>query len=141
LSKIIVDFINSAKTNNGLGYFEGNRTAIKYAQNISKSQKRRYLRYGIIPMAFFDFLKAVAAIEPPKHIPIKKRNLDDLLDMLWLTPVRNRTDRSEGECLRVAILKEQFPELKKSFGSAEFIWKQLENYKKMKKDRKNAAQH
>jgi hypothetical protein len=49
LSKIIFDFINSAKTNNGLDYFEGNRTTVKYAQSIRKSQNRRYLHYGIIP--------------------------------------------------------------------------------------------
>ena len=55
MSRIISDFIKSADTAAGFGYFEGKPYVSNYSRAMGKSQKRKYKRYGIIPRAFFDF--------------------------------------------------------------------------------------
>ena len=128
MCKIIYDFIQSAEQNEGYGYFEGNRNAAFYAKKISLIQKRKYKRYGIIPAAFLKFLEKSGAIKREKFIPEKCRTIDLLLDLLWETPKRNKQDRSEGECLRVEILKELMPWLCNTLGTGEHIWRKGELY-------------
>ena len=123
MCKVVCDFIKSADRSNGFGYFAKNETAVMFAKTISRSQKRKYNRYGIIPAAMFNYLEAVEAIKRDKFMPEKLRTDDYLLDLLWNTPNRNQKKRSEGECLRVEILKEKYPMLKKSMGSTAHLYK------------------
>jgi hypothetical protein len=132
MCKIVYDFIKSADRSDGFGYFADNESAVMFAKAISRSQRRKYNRYGIIPAAFFDYLESIDAIKREKFIPEKDRTVDHLLDLLWITPNRNQQERSDGECLRVEILKDVMPWLKKSFGLSDHTWKKLERLKKMK---------
>lgn len=59
MSQIISDFIKSAGTDRGYGYFSGRSDAAEYARGISKNQKNKYLRYGKIPNAFIKYLDNV----------------------------------------------------------------------------------
>jgi hypothetical protein len=113
---------------NGFGYFEGDMNAVHFAQLISRTQKRKYKRYGIIPAAFFNYLKNIEAIKREKLIPEKYRTIDLLLDLLWETPKRNQQDRSEGECLRVEIIKDLMPWLSNKMGTAEHVWRKGQIY-------------
>ena len=132
MCKIIDDFIKSAEHNEGYGYFEGNLIAVRYAKTIGRNgrkgrnQKRKYKRYGTIPTAFFNYLKAIGAIKREKFIPEKYRTLDMLLDLLSETVNQNTLHSSEAKILRTEILKDQYPEPKKTIGSAQHIWKKLE---------------
>ena len=128
MCRIVSDFIKSAANLNGYGYFEGNLNAAKYAVTISRSQKRKYKRYGIIPAAFFNYLESIDAIRREKFIPEKNRTVNHLLDLLYVTPNRNQEERSEGECLRVEILKDVMPWLRNKLGTAEHMWKRAELY-------------
>ena len=128
MCKIIYDFIQGAEQNEGYGYFEGDMNAAHYAQSISRTQKRKYKRYGIIPAAFFNYLEKTGAIKRKQFIPEKNRTIDLLLDLLWETPKRNQRDRTEGECLRVEILKDLMPWLRNKLGTAEHIWRKGELY-------------
>ena len=128
MCKIVSDFIRSADKMNGFGYFEGDMNAVHYAQSISRTQKRKFKRYGIIPAAFFNYLEQIEAIKLEKFIPEQYRTIDLLLDLLWETPERNQQDRSEGECLRVEILKDLMPWLSNKLGTAEHIWRKGQIY-------------
>lgn len=128
MCKIIYDFVQSAEQNEGYGYFEGNMNAVRSAQSISRTQMRKFKRYGIIPAAFFNHLEQIGAIKREKFIPEKYRTIELLLDLLWETPKRNQRDRSEGECLRVAILKDLIPWLSNKMGTAEHVWRKGELY-------------
>ena len=120
--RIIEDFIN------GHGYFEDKEKALRYAQAVSRSQLRKFKRYGIVPAAFFQYLEKIKAISAYKHIPEKYRTLYLLLDLLWVTPKRNNPKRSEGEILRVEILKDLMPWIENSLGSAQHLYIKGELY-------------
>ena len=126
MCRLIYDFIKSSETINGYGCFEGKATALSLAQGMSKSQKRQFRRYRIIPGAFYYYLKKVGMILEERHISKEKRTVDGLLDLLWNSTYRNQRTRFEAEWLRWAILKEKYPMLRKSFGGAEHIWKRGE---------------
>jgi len=128
MCKIVSDFIKSTNRINGYGYFEGDMNAVQFAQTISRNQKRKYKQYGIIPAAFFNYLERIGAIKREKFIPEKYRTIDLLLDLLWETPKRNQADRTDGECLRVEILKDLMPWLSNKLGTAEHVWRKGELY-------------
>ena len=128
MCRIISDFIKSGDCLFGYGYFEGDLNAVRYAEKVSRSQKRKYKRYGIIPAAFFDYSESIEAIKRDKFIPEEYRKVELLLDLLWVSPNRNQPDRSEGECLRVEILKDLMPWLRNKLGTAEHIWTKAQLY-------------
>ena len=129
MCKLISDFIKSSDTGFGFGHFEGDDTAIRFAQSMSKSQKRQYRRYGVIPIAFIGYLKKIKVVPFEAHFPKKSRDIYALLELLWEGPYKDKTARSTGSYLRSEILKDMYPMLKKSFGTAENIWKRLERDK------------
>ena len=57
MGSIVADFVRSRETTNGYGFWEGMPAASERAVGLSKRQKRRYLRYGVVPPDFFDFLE------------------------------------------------------------------------------------
>jgi len=59
MSQIILDFIQSAGTDDGYGYFSGKPEIFEYAKGISKDQKNKYIRYGKIPKVFFKYLDTI----------------------------------------------------------------------------------
>jgi hypothetical protein len=122
MCRIIEDFIN------GCGYFEGDENVMRYTQAVSRSQVRKFKRYGIVPAAFFQYLEETKAISAYKYIPEKYRTLYLLLDLLWVTPKRNNPKRSEGEILRVEILKDLMPWIENSLGSAQHLYIKGELY-------------
>ena len=131
MCKIVSDFIKSANRMNGFGYFEGDMNAVHFAQLISRTQKRKYKRYGIIPAALLNYLEKSELIKRQKFIPEKNRTVGLLLDLLSETTNKETKQRSEAEILRTEILKDLHPELKKAMGSAQHIWKKLETDGKM----------
>ena len=78
MCKVVYDFIKSADRGNGFGYFADNETAVLFAKAISRSQKRKYNRYGIIPAAFFNYLEEIEAIKREEFIPEKFRTVFNL---------------------------------------------------------------
>jgi hypothetical protein len=57
MSSIVADFVRSRETRDGYGFWEGIPVASERALALSKRQRRRYLRYGVVPPDFFDFLE------------------------------------------------------------------------------------
>ena len=128
MCKLVNEFIKSGSGNGGYGYFSGDKTAVSFAEKISRSQIIKFKRYGIIPANFLRYLENTGAIERKKFVPEKYRTISWLLDLLWETPNRNKADRSEGECIRVEILKDMMPWLRNKMGTAEHVWRAAEFY-------------
>jgi len=133
MCKLVFQFIKSGNGNGGFGFFAGNKTAVIFSEKMSRSQIRKFKRHGIIPANFLCYLEYIGVIERKKFVPEKYRTVYWLLDLLWETPKRNQAKRSEGECIRVEILKDMFPELrkKKRMGSAQHFWPKIEQNGKL----------
>jgi len=103
MSQIILDFILSAGTDNGYGYFHEKPEAAKFAKGISKNQKNKYIRYGKVPKPFVDYLEATEARNP-----------------------------IEGEYLRLDLIKETCPGVNENpIDSAEKLYKLIEENLKL----------
>ena len=138
MSNPVDDFVASFRTRYGEGFFEGNLRAVHYAQTMSKSQRRKYRKYGTIPKAFFDYLKNALGVErkmhlPPstrikegKSVPVEKDPKGELLELLWSSPYKDGDSSCEGEILRFKILMDEFPMLRNTQASEQNIWKRLE---------------
>lgn len=122
MCKLVYQFIRSGNGNGGYGYFVSDKIAIRFAEKISRSQIRKFKRHGIIPANFLRYLENIGAIERNKFVPERHRTVYWLLDLLWEAPNRNNADRSEGECMRVEILKDMMPWFRKSMGPSQHIW-------------------
>lgn len=129
MSRIIEDFIKSAKHGYGIGYFEGNELVVAFLRDrdIGTNQQRKFKRRKIIPTAFIAYLKLIEAIQPDACLPKHKRTVHYLLDLLSAGPNRLPGVYSEGEALRDAFLLEIFPELRNKMGSSQQLWHKIEN--------------
>lgn len=126
MSKIIEDFIQCAVQGCSVGHFENDEHALSYARTMGINQIRKYERYGIIPAAFFGYLKRKNAIQKDAWLPERQRTVHALLDLLSDAPNRQPCVYSEGEALRDAFLLEMLPELKNAMGSAQYVWQAIE---------------
>ncbi len=129
MCKLINDFIKSSDADFGYGYFEEDHIAVRFAQSLSKSQKRQYCRYGIIPRSFMGYLKSIKVIPFEFRSPKKGCDIYFLLELLWEGPYEDNKARSAGSFFRSEILKDVCPMLKRSFGTADNIWKRIEREK------------
>jgi hypothetical protein len=136
MSNPVDDFVASFRTRYGEGFFEGNLRAVHYAHSMSKSQIRKYRKYGTVPKAFFDYLKDALGvkrnnltsnkrIKEEKSVPVKKDPKGELLELLWSSPYKNQCASWEGEILRLEILLDEFPMLRKSQASGQKVWERL----------------
>jgi len=137
MSKIINDFIKSANTESGYGFFEYERSmnhkekdVVDFAMNVSKSQIRKYSKYQIVPAAFFSYLKFLEVIPEDLEMQKDKRTITDLTDLLFQIPYKNEVTRGLGDHIRERILQDLIPDMKDMFGSGESIWRTLINSKK-----------
>ena len=138
MSKIINDFFKSANTSTGYGIFKyekgvsknSEQDVVDFAMKASKSQVRKWNRYGIVPAAFISYLKEMDVLPENIEFPKDKRTINDLTDLLFQIPYKNEINRGLGDHLRERILKDLIPDMKVMFGSGESIWKTLINSKK-----------
>lgn len=118
-NKVLVDF------SNGSGLFEGDPEAWEEACRLSKNQKRKMERHGIVPRHFLEYLGTIHVIKQT-DIPNKPMTIGDLLDFLRFYPYGSEKASSHGEYLYREIIKGEIPWLAKSFGQGDYVWKELE---------------
>ena len=133
MCKLVREFIKSRNSSNGFGFFAGDKVAVKFAEKVSLSQRRKFKRRGIIPAALLNYLEKIEAIKRDKFIPEEERTVDWLLDLLWETPKRNQVNPSMGEIIRVEILKDLMPWLSNKMGTMEHVWRKGELYNSKQK--------
>ena len=135
MCRVVNDFVLSGVQGMGFGYFENVDDVAKYSEKVSRSQRRKWERHGIIPSAFWLYLREKRLIDPDRFIPEKHRTVNVLLDLLWFTPKRNQARRSEGEVLRLEMLKEMLPGVMIQTGSAQHLFIKAELYGDIRKTR------
>jgi len=118
-NSLFVDF------RNGSGFFEGDPEAWEIARRLSKNQKRKMERHGIVPAPFFEYLVRIGAIKQC-DIPNKPMTIGDLLDLLRFYRYASEQARSTGESLYREIIKGEIPWLARSFGQGDYVWEKLE---------------
>jgi hypothetical protein len=118
-SKVFVDF------QKGKGFFEGDLEAWEVARRLSKNQKRKMERHGIVPSCFFQYLVRANVIREC-DVPKEAKTKGWLLDFLRFYRYASEQARSAGEYLYREIIKGEIPWLAKSFGQGDYVWKELE---------------
>jgi hypothetical protein len=126
MSRIIMDFIKCSKLSYGVGFFENDKLAVIYANSMGANQRKKYLKYRIVPSAFFSYLKSKRAIRKNDKVPSKSRTVQSLLDLLWNARDISDGAYSEGETIREALLIEMYPELRRGMGSSQQLWHAIE---------------
>ena len=125
-NKVLVDFVN------GSGFFEADPEAWEVARRLSKNQKRKMERHGIIPPAFFQYLKQSGTFHDDKVIPKGPTTTFALLSTLDSHRYPSEQARSFGETLSRKIKEAHFPELKDSSGLQDENWEKLEQSANLK---------
>ena len=118
-NRVLVDF------GQGEGVFEGDPEAWQTSQKMSKNQKRKLERYGIVPSCFFQYL-ARANVIRECDIPKGAKTMGWLLNCLRFYRYASEGSRSTGEYLYREIIKGEIPWLAKSFGQGDHVWDELE---------------
>lgn len=128
---IIEDFIKCGKAKGRYsGFFEGDVRAIKLSAGISKSQSRKYRRYGQIPSDFIKYLQEIGVVLDDENI-YAVRTVQDILDLLW----KNRKqvdDWNLVQFFREKLLNKIFPGLRGVSCTQYGLWEKIINSKILK---------
>ncbi len=118
MCQIINDFIKSAKTYHGWGFFEGQgELVVKFANQVGKNQHNKFYRYNKIPKAFHEYLAV-------------------------LDSGKTKIDQGFADHIRESILKEFYPDMYCMFGSGEKLGKDLYKMKnKLSLDKRQGYKH
>ena len=123
----IRDFVNADQRS--FAFFEGDGVAAGIARKMSKSQRRKFYRYKIVPPAFFAYLQKAGIIHQDYRIPKGGSTVDFLLDFLRFYPYESEQARSAGEFLFREIIKGKVPGLlNKAFGLSDHVWEKGNTY-------------
>ncbi len=119
MSHIIYDFIESARTHDGYGFFEGQgNLVVKYAKQVGKTQRRKFKKYKKTPLAFSEYL---LALEIGHKEQIGSQGAGSIKDS---SPPR-MTDEGFADHIRELMLKDHVPGIHVMFGSSEKLRKDL----------------
>ncbi len=139
LFNIVEDFVESAFHPNGFGFFGGNLMAVHIARGLSRQQIKKFKRYGIIPTAFFIWLKEVRLVNPKMPIPnggLKREELDQFWSRHFIGDEQLKSKRETEERNRIQDFCA--PELNKAFGLQDHMWN-LSNFVKKTRTRKEVG--
>ena len=123
MNRIIKDFIYADK---GGSFFEGDQKAAEIAGLLSKNARRKVRKYGIVPAAFYEYLRQAGIISKDTKIPRCSTSLGELLDFLRWYPYKTEQAKSAGEYLFREIIKSDLPFLSKAFGQGDHNWIKLD---------------
>ena len=100
MSRIIDDFLESARTYNGYGFFEDQGyLVIKYSEKVTRSQRRKYRKFKKPPLAFNEYLMALDTGQKGLKIPQNKESKADLIN-------KKKTAKGFADHIREQILKD-----------------------------------
>ena len=133
MSRVIKDFFKSANTERGYGIFECEKTfsknseqdVVDFAMKVTKSQTRKWNRYGIIPVAFIAYLKKMDVLPEKLEISKGKRTITNLADLLFQTSYKSKDACGLGDHIREQIIKDLYPDMHVMFGVGEKFEKDL----------------
>lgn len=123
IMKCIDHFMKSARTPNGFGIFYKNIHVTELAKGMSKIQIQKYKRYGVIPAAFFIWIREAGIVKSTMQVPHGGAPLCDFLKIFEKYHVQTEQVRSANEYgARMRIQKYCAPLLNNAFGNQDQIW-------------------
>ena len=121
---VIDDFVKSNIA--GSGEFKGDLEALAFVATMGANQRKQWMRYGQVPLAFLLYLKEVGALFPEEAIPIRgKRSIGEICELVDRFGFDNK---QHGEYVRKLLTIQSHSELGKSFSSADHIWRKLQPF-------------
>jgi len=116
-------FVKSATTTDGYGVFYKDIHATELAKGLSKMQFKKYKRYGIVPAAFFIWLREASIVKSSMKIPRGGTSKDDFLKILAQNYVPTEQQCSAREYKeKMRIQKYCAPELNRAFANQDHVW-------------------
>jgi len=127
MDRIVDDFMKSA-SGTGCGFFMGKGKAVRIARGMTKMQKKKYSRYGIVPSAFLVCLREMGMIRADTPIPCGGASIKIMSEIINKYRFSNEQLRHLEDFLkRLRIIKKCKPEISNShFACQNTIWQNLE---------------
>jgi hypothetical protein len=134
--KIIMDFIRTARSQEGVGLYKGDEDAHGSAREMGKNQVKKFKLHHEVPKAFRQYLKKSEILPKKQDLTTKKWVEEDLteeliLELLWKCLKYNDLsdeDRLWASSIRKRLQVQLDPELKKAMAGQEGFWEKLELY-------------
>jgi len=135
LSEIVGHFVLCKGSASGHGLFDDDDLAIALAQEMGKMPIRKFKRYGTVPVKFYEWLRKTMILSPDFALYCGKSTISGLLLNLENASSCQRLVNyfikrdQERDQLR---MKNEYSELKKSFGTQQGTWTAIDNMRLMK---------
>ena len=127
MKKMVDDIIDSA-SGPGCGFFKFYGKALRIARGVTKMQKKKYMRHGIVPSAFLICLREMGMIRADAPIPrggACVRIINKIIKEYGFSKEQLRHIKDYRE--RLQIIKTCKPEISNShFACQNTIWQNLE---------------
>lgn len=102
-------------------FFEGDEKAIEISRKISPTQRRKFVKKGIVPSYFYVWMKEVRIILKETKIPIGGTTIGELLNFLRFYPYVTDQARSTGEYIFRQIIRERTGLPDSAFGLGDYV--------------------
>lgn len=134
---IIIDFIMSRDDVNGCGYFEGDREAITYAQEVGANQEKKFRKHGIVPKSLVRMLAQHLTFQGKGNPICRDVTYGDFLTLLMKGPYKSEAARQIGEKFYRDLLVKEMPWIERSFAMTDRFYRGHEKQRPSKKDKEN----
>lgn len=128
---VIADFVS------GRGLFRGDQQAWEISQKMSRNQRRRFERDGIVPRDFLEYLSTIGVIRKG-DIPKERLTVGNFLDFIRLYHYESEQARSYGEALFRRIIGGEIPWLRDSFGQSDFLWAKAQQARNLRRKKEGS---
>jgi hypothetical protein len=107
------------------GPFLGDSVAWDEVRAMTRNQRQKLIRHGIIPVPVFRYL-ARTAIIAHSDLPACGMNVETFLHFLFSYRYRSEQARTFGRYVFEEVLKAEVPIIRKSFAQVDGIWTKIE---------------
>ena len=122
---VIQEFMDSAFRPPSSNLFAEDEKAKQIAGGLTKKQRKKFKHHGIVPAAFYLWMREVGIIRKDASIPKGGTALGYLLDFLRWYPYETEQARSAGEYIFRQIIRERTGLPNSAFGLGDYQWQEV----------------
>lgn len=131
LSELVQHFVLCRGRATGYGLFENDDQAVALAQEMGRLPVQKFMRYGTVPAKFHEWLRKAMVLPCDFPMPNGKSTIPRLLATLENAEAADNVFDYFLERDQFSI-KNDYPELKKSFGTQQGTWIAIDNMRQRK---------
>jgi len=131
LSELVQHFVLCKGSAIGYGLFENDNQAVALAQEMGRMPVQKFERYGTVPAKFHEWLRKVMVLPSDFPMPNGVSTIPRLLATLENAEAADNLFDYFLERDQFSI-KNDYPDLNKSFGTQQGTWAAIENVKLMR---------